>query len=1466
MFSAYRVVLAAAGLVLMTPDPAPAQNDIFRLLDTLLQQPPPQQRRGPPPGYERIGPANRPDPSTHRPSASRPDPSLVRQVQRSLNALGYDAGPEDGVAGRRTLSAIAGFRQRYGLPHGDTIDASLMAALSVAMQSAPVSTARQPPLPAPNTGQPSFACGEARSQVERTICSSPELSAIEKELRTVYEHLGSSVSDVARQALRVDQQRWLAERNACGSDWSCIASQTVERTRVLGVQLKNQPSLAAPAAQPEFRSASGAAASGAAGTIRFASEDIRSIEPVLIGERLLTGFPVMMGDLKGTPIKLRFRDIPSTEIALALYLDLAMFKQWPELKDEPLPVYNLAERFLMGDLAAQYLAGCRGVCSPKELYAGWRGANEFERETTYRQFRSEVLPVLLAQAPDFPVPIRHVIEMELGTYDASRQVFPLQIKRPGANWDALFGTMGAARRLVIDNQYKLPTELPVAADEAPALLQRLGSNSRLAYLALDQRLDEPGWQVKPKTPRTRMIVERARLYADAKLQDQVYEFIAAEKPVVEAPKVAKSTAGQLKVEYWRNAVLIGGRLATSTGWEVEGAEDRPEGLDLRKNLRTIVRDYALADDPSWLAHDTSALSLLYELDPDIRAEIIEEALQRRLSESEKITLLHLNSEAATIGPLAGDPFAQRRAVEAIRKRADRIVPSDLPPQPIPLRVYCSADLMAYDFDTQSFPIAQTDCDRSVGSLNAAVKHGHDAPGHTTIPKGLSLPPDEAEPFDRLLSGNRRLIVSYETELTIKAERSEAGHRRTGELSPASHFWVHMPGRLTETLYRLDERKSPPSTDQASVGIDPATQWDVNNPDHRARLFALARPLGSLPADGQQLVGNTDTIYGTITARGTPFNPTAQDPGTAGLPFSGRRTLLDIAANALSVPREHLMSIANVREGEPMTDVLAILPAPYDTYVRSAPSGSYGETFLAAEATVAITGIFQFELPFEKPLLVLSLLPQTSRFVTGSQPRKVLETFDLTAPGSFAGYEVLPVSWRLANVVHAAEALGANVEEVVENVIRWPDNLRSDVFARREFVARLVEAGRSEPADDTIWLAGNISIGEYDFASQSFPIRSVELGHIDVFRTPELPASAMSFRMETSQLSIRMAPEDARLWASTYPPGAQIALRVHARMGEPALEAGAVSFKLNLLEAELLEKGSVLRLRDQQQILYRFDLSPPEAEPSAAESVEEAEPAPELAFDILGARLGTSLPDAMEKVSNELGDPTTYFATREAQQAFNLSAWDSYANATLLHDEQLHVMIALYSEPPAGENIVTGITRTQHFPKGERPHPDDLRELLFQKYGQPTRDQGGNGYFVWRSSQDAEGRIPEAARGPNCAIAGPVAGYAVMLNAAMRERDGGMQRPAFPIWLDAQHQPWTPPDAEPFDLRTIFAKAALCDEEMLVAVLITGEDGLVANFYLGLTTPADVFQFRTQNEALFRENQRQQFSPEVKVKF
>ncbi len=49
-------------------------------------------------------------------------PTNIRQAQDALNALGYDAGPADGVMGRRTKQALSAFQRDRGLPVTGTAD------------------------------------------------------------------------------------------------------------------------------------------------------------------------------------------------------------------------------------------------------------------------------------------------------------------------------------------------------------------------------------------------------------------------------------------------------------------------------------------------------------------------------------------------------------------------------------------------------------------------------------------------------------------------------------------------------------------------------------------------------------------------------------------------------------------------------------------------------------------------------------------------------------------------------------------------------------------------------------------------------------------------------------------------------------------------------------------------------------------------------------------------------------------------------------------------------------------------------------------------------------------------------------------------------------------------------------------------------------------------------------------------
>lgn len=56
----------------------------------------------------------------------------TREVQSALNALGFDAGPVDGIPGSRTRAALAAFERAYGFPADGRIDPEVFGALRFA--------------------------------------------------------------------------------------------------------------------------------------------------------------------------------------------------------------------------------------------------------------------------------------------------------------------------------------------------------------------------------------------------------------------------------------------------------------------------------------------------------------------------------------------------------------------------------------------------------------------------------------------------------------------------------------------------------------------------------------------------------------------------------------------------------------------------------------------------------------------------------------------------------------------------------------------------------------------------------------------------------------------------------------------------------------------------------------------------------------------------------------------------------------------------------------------------------------------------------------------------------------------------------------------------------------------------------------------------------------------------------------
>lgn len=95
------------------------------------------------------------------------------------------------------------------------------------------------------SANPSFACGRARTAVELTICASPELSNLDRQQARAFEAAtGQRGAERAQGAIRTSQRAWLAEREGCGRDASCIARLTrqhIEELSAPGAPKQSSP-------------------------------------------------------------------------------------------------------------------------------------------------------------------------------------------------------------------------------------------------------------------------------------------------------------------------------------------------------------------------------------------------------------------------------------------------------------------------------------------------------------------------------------------------------------------------------------------------------------------------------------------------------------------------------------------------------------------------------------------------------------------------------------------------------------------------------------------------------------------------------------------------------------------------------------------------------------------------------------------------------------------------------------------------------------------------------------------------------------------------------------------------------------------------------------------------------------------------------------------------------------------------
>lgn len=126
-----------------------------------------------------------------------------------------------------------------GLNTGDSFDEDLaaLARIRLAAEDARPAPAAPPGLPppgAPPVVGPGFDCATARTPTDRLICAEGRLAALDLALVKRVERLSRQMTPMSAAKLRFDQLSWMANRNACAVDATCIEAAYVERLEQLG--------------------------------------------------------------------------------------------------------------------------------------------------------------------------------------------------------------------------------------------------------------------------------------------------------------------------------------------------------------------------------------------------------------------------------------------------------------------------------------------------------------------------------------------------------------------------------------------------------------------------------------------------------------------------------------------------------------------------------------------------------------------------------------------------------------------------------------------------------------------------------------------------------------------------------------------------------------------------------------------------------------------------------------------------------------------------------------------------------------------------------------------------------------------------------------------------------------------------------------------------------------------------------
>lgn len=458
------------------------------------------------------------------------------RAQAALNILGFNVGVVDGIPGNATRSALAAYQQSIGQPPSGNLTADTAVSL---FEIGIASTAFRV--------EPSFDCARAQSPSEKAICASDELSRLDRALSEAYKKAFSQQASGYRETFKGQQIAWIAGRDQCGGDALCLAAAISQRIEVLAPGRFR--SVIAANAIPTTRSEQAAKVTVAppvGGSQKTLSLAATLSLPVRDGHIFS---PHPMAQLNSTPavgdVIPGAQDAP--DLGWQRLSTLAMIGRDPDRFREGSQFVNLAALFLEGESFTNFFTNPGDV--PRALARGsvemWRRdgvfpfGDEFGYEDARQKFFDTIYPQIVALAPEWPLPILHVVRVQLQPYDASLGGFPIyfpflvgETALVSASFPASKGDYGSSNTIASGDRLVGATDvLRLAETEARRLREVLPQDGSI-YLAWYADLDwtqdgsDIDSQFAPRDanvrmPRGRAVVKQVGYFLDPGLKTPI---------------------------------------------------------------------------------------------------------------------------------------------------------------------------------------------------------------------------------------------------------------------------------------------------------------------------------------------------------------------------------------------------------------------------------------------------------------------------------------------------------------------------------------------------------------------------------------------------------------------------------------------------------------------------------------------------------------------------------------------------------------------------------------------------------------------------------------------------------------------------------------------------------------------------------------------------------------------------------